>query len=89
MLALFGAQNTETIALHFLWFTARSVPLSLAILGGALIGALLSLLVGLTDRVRRASKRGDLRRPRGRLEARVAQPQPTAASAEHARRVAP
>ncbi len=32
VLVLLGAQNTETVTLHFLWFTARSMPLSLALL---------------------------------------------------------
>jgi uncharacterized integral membrane protein len=47
VLALFGVQNTETVARHFLRFPARSTPLALAVLGGAVIGALLSLLAGL------------------------------------------
>src|SRR5581483_11817646 len=85
-LALFGAQNTEPLTLHFLWFTARSVPLPLAMLGGAIVGALLSLLVGLPDRARRAVTRGDLTRRRARREAR---PQTASASAERVTRVAP
>jgi uncharacterized integral membrane protein len=86
MLALFGAQNTETITLHFLWFTARSVPLPLTILGGAVVGALLSFLVGLPDRVRRAIMRGGLTRRRTR---RGAHPLAAVASAEHVTRAAP
>ena len=45
VLAIFGAQNTEAVTLHILWFTAHKVPLSLTILGGAVIGAVLSFFV--------------------------------------------
>lgn len=79
VLALFGAQNTETVTLHFLWFTARSMPLSLAILGGAVIGALLSFLVGLPGRFRRVLTRGDLKRQNARQETQIAQLHATAA----------
>lgn len=73
VLALFGVQNTEAVTLHFLWFTARAMPLSLAIVGGAVIGALLSLLVGLPGRVRRAVTTGDLTRQNARQEQKIAQ----------------
>jgi uncharacterized integral membrane protein len=85
-LALFGAQNTETMTLHFLWFTTRSVPLPLAMLGGAVVGALLSFLVALPDRARRTIARGGLTRRRARREAC---PQTASASAERVTRVAP
>jgi uncharacterized integral membrane protein len=85
-LALFGAQNTGTVTLHFLWFTARSVPLPLAILAGAVVGALLSFLVGLSVRARRAIARGGLTRRRAR---RWARPQAASTSAERVTRVAP
>lgn len=85
ILALFGAQNTETVTLHFLWFTARSMPLSLAILGGAVIGALLSFLVGLPGRVRRVLTRGDLKRQNARQETQIAQLHATAADEKAAR----
>lgn len=53
VLALFGVQNTEAVVVHVLWFPARSMPLSLAIVGGAVLGALLSILAGLPARFRR------------------------------------
>ena len=73
VLALFGAQNTEAVTLHVLWFSARAMPLSLAILGGAVIGVVLSLLVGLPGRVRRALTGGDLKRRNARQEKKIAQ----------------
>jgi uncharacterized integral membrane protein len=72
VLALFGAQNTEAVTLHFLWFTARAVPLPLALLGGAVMGALLSVLVGLPGRLRRAFTAGDLKRQNVRQETQIA-----------------
>lgn len=80
VLAVFGAQNTEMVTLHFLGFTARALPLSLVILGGAVIGALLSFLVGLPGRVRRAVRGGDLTRRSARQESTIAQLQATAAA---------
>ena len=78
VLALFGVQNTETVTLHFLWFSARAMPLSLAIVGGAVVGALLSLVVGLPGRVRRGLKGGDLRRRSARQQSEIARLQATA-----------
>ena len=80
VLAVFGAQNTELVTLHFLGWTARALPLSLAIVGGAVIGALLSFLVGLPGRVRRAVRGGDLKRQSVRQETTIAQLQATAAA---------
>jgi len=80
VLALFGAQNTEAVTLHFLWFTARAMPLPLAILGGAVIGALLSFLVGLPGRFQRARTGGDLKRQNARQGAQIAQLHATAAA---------
>src|SRR5690348_14993884 len=59
LLALFGAQNTETVSLHLLWFPARPMPLWLSILGGAVIGVLLGFLVELPSRLRRARSGSD------------------------------
>ncbi len=73
VLALFGAQNTEAVTLHFLWFTARAMPLSLAVVGGAVIGAILSVLIGLPGRVRHAVTAGDLTRQNARQEQKIAQ----------------
>lgn len=78
VLVLFGVQNTEPVTVHFLWLTARAMPLSLAIVGGAVIGALLSVLVGLPGRVRRAVTAGDLTKRNVRQEKKIAQLQATA-----------
>src|SRR5579871_5894106 len=79
VLALFGAQNTETVTLHVLWFSVRALPLSLAILGGAVIGVVLSLLGGLPRRGRRALTGGALKRQNARQEKTIAQLHATAA----------
>ena len=80
VLAVFGAQNTEMVTLHFLGWTARALPLALVILGGAVLGALLGFLVGLPGRVRRAVRGGDLKRQSVRQETTIAQLQATAAA---------
>ena len=86
VLVLLGAQNTETVTLHFLWFTARSMPLSLALLGGAAIGGLLALLVGLPNRVRRTRMGREFKRHNARQQTQIAQLQATAAAEEQAAR---
>ncbi len=50
-LALFGVQNQELVALHFLWFTAHALPVSLAILAAAVLGLLVGLLLALPGRL--------------------------------------
>lgn len=89
VLALFGAQNTEPVTLHFLWWTARAMPLSVAILGGAVIGALLSFLVGLPGRFHRARAGGDLKRQNIRQETQIAQLHASAATDKNASRTPP
>jgi uncharacterized integral membrane protein len=82
VLALFGAQNTEAVSLHFLGFTTRAIPLSVAILGGALLGALLSVLVGLPGRIRLGFARGSLSRQNVRQQKQIAQLHVTDAAKE-------
>ena len=72
VLVLFGVQNTAPITLHVLWFTLRSIPLAVAILGGAVMGALVSLAVALPGRLRHALTVRALRRQVARHEAHMA-----------------
>lgn len=51
MLALFGVQNEDQVALHFLWFSSRALPVSLAILAAALLGVLIGVLLMLPGRI--------------------------------------
>src|SRR5436305_14732086 len=80
VLALFGAQNTEAVTLHFLWFSASAMPLSVAILGAALLGPLLRALVGLPGRVQRPRREGGLPRQAPRRAAPLAKPPDSAAT---------
>lgn len=61
-LALFGAQNQDPVALHFLGFSSRLVPVSLAILAAAVVGLLVGLLVMLPGRITTGRIAGRLQR---------------------------
>ncbi len=61
-LALFGAQNQDRIALHFLWFSSRALPASLAILAAALLGVLVGVLLMLPGRIASGHTARGLRR---------------------------
>ena len=61
VLATFGIQNPFPITLRFLQFQSSAVPLYLVIMLSALIGILLSALLGIPERVQR---RLELRRLR-------------------------
>ncbi len=61
-LALFGAQNEDQVALHFLWFSSRTVPVSLAILGAAGVSLLVGLLIMLPGRLTARRIAGRLQR---------------------------
>jgi len=61
-LTLFGAQNQDPVALHFLGFSSRLVPVSLAILAAAVLGLLVGLLVMLPGRITTGRIAGRLQR---------------------------
>jgi uncharacterized integral membrane protein len=61
VLVAFGAQNTQSVTLHFLVFKAPSMPMVLALFAAALLGALLALIVSAPDRFRRMRERRGLR----------------------------
>ncbi len=66
VLALFGAQNQDRVALHFLWFSSRPLPASLAILAAALLGLLVGVLLMLPGRI---ASGHTARGPRVRIDA--------------------
>ena len=70
-LALFGVQNQELVALHFLWFTAHALPVSLAILAAAVLGLLVGLLLALPGRLAAGHTARRLTRAVARRDAQV------------------
>jgi len=46
-LALFAVENQELVTLHFLWFTAHALPMSLALLPAVVLGLLAGILLAL------------------------------------------
>ncbi len=88
-LALFAVENQELVTLHFLWFTARALPMSLALLVAVVLGLLAGLLLALPGRLTVGRREKRLRRNVGRLEAQ-ATPVTTSAptlGATHATRI--
>ncbi len=70
-LALFAVENQELVTLHFLWFTARALPMSLALLAAVVLGLLAGLLLALPGRLTAGRREQRLRRNVGRLEAQA------------------
>ncbi len=70
-LALFAVENQELVTLHFLWFTARALPMSLALLAAVILGLLAGLLLALPGRLTAGRREKRLRRNVGRLEAQA------------------
>ena len=56
----FGAQNTQTVTLHFLMFKVPSAPLVLALFAAVVLGALLGWIVSAPGRFRRMRERHHL-----------------------------
>jgi len=78
-LALFGVQNQELVALHFLGFTAHALPVSLAILAAAVLGLLVGLLLALPGRFARGRTATRLKRDAAHRNAQVTQAAATTA----------
>ena len=57
-LALFGAHNQDRVALHFLWFTARALRASIAVLAAGLLGVLVGVCSCCRVGSRAATRRG-------------------------------
>ncbi len=72
VLALFGAQNQDRVALHFLWFSSRPLPASLAILTAALLGLLVGVLLMLPGRIASGHTARGLKRDVADRDARAA-----------------
>ncbi len=70
-LALFAVENQELVTLHFLWFTARALPMSLALLAAVVLGLFTGLLLALPGRFTAGRREKRLRRNVGRLEAQA------------------
>jgi len=70
-LALFAVENQELVTLHFLWFTARALPMSLALLAAIVLGLLAGLLFALPGRLTAGRREKRLRHNVGRLEAQA------------------
>lgn len=81
-LALFGAQNQESVALHFLGFTARALPVSLAILAATLLGVLVGVLMMLPGRIVSGHTARGLRRDVARRDAQATRVTASAPTAE-------
>ena len=79
IVVMFGAQNTQTVTLHFLMFKVPSAPLVLALFAAVVLGALLGWIVSAPGRFRRM-------RERHHLEGQVVAQEraATAARTEHA-----
>lgn len=71
VLALFGAQNQDRVALHFLWFSSRALPASLAILAAALLGVLVGVLLMLPGRIASGHTARGLKRDASDRDARA------------------
>lgn len=69
VLVVFGAQNTQAVALHFLMFKVPSMPLVLALFAAVLLGALLGWIVSVPGRFRGMNERRGLR---GQVKANIA-----------------
>jgi uncharacterized integral membrane protein len=61
VLVVFGAQNTQSVTLHFLMFKVPSMPLVLALFAAVLVGALLGWIVSVPGRFRGMQERRGLR----------------------------
>ncbi len=70
-LAIFAVENQGLITLHFLWFAARGLPMSLVLLAAIAFGLLIRLLLALPGRLTAGRREQRLRRNVGRLEAQA------------------
>jgi uncharacterized integral membrane protein len=68
VMVIFGAQNTRPVTVQFLSYTSGEVSLSLVIVIAALLGAMLSVLLGLMSTIPRTLRERSTRR---KLEART------------------
>ena len=60
LLVVVGAQNTQSVAFHFLFWETRSMPVMLALAIAVLLGALLAWIVSIPGRYRGMRSHRDL-----------------------------
>jgi len=72
VVAVFAVQNSAPTSVHFLWFNAEGVPVSVLIIVCAALGALVTVLLGLTREVRHLWGRRSARRTIGSQEKQLA-----------------
>src|SRR5437764_1103484 len=73
IIALFAVQNSSPTAVHFLWFSAEGVPVSVLILICAALGALVTGMLGLGREVRHQLRQRAQRRAVTSHEKRLSQ----------------
>ena len=61
-LVILGAQNTQSVSLHFLMFDVGAVPVVVILLASVLAGAILGWIMSVPGRFRGARVRRDLER---------------------------
>ena len=61
-LVILGAQNTQSVSLHFLMFDVGAVPVVVILLGSVLVGAILGWIISVPGRFRGARVRRGLER---------------------------
>lgn len=69
--ALFSAQNTQTVSVRFFSYASEATPLALVIICAAMSGGLLVWLAGLWGALRRRLQIRKLSQERSRLESRA------------------
>lgn len=72
LLAIFGLQNLEPQRVNFLNFSSGEIPLALVIFTSALVGAILTFLIGLRGRIHSSLELRRKERRLRQLEAEVA-----------------
>ena len=71
--ALFAVQNTTPVAVSFLWFQVPQLAVSVLVLVCTLMGALLTILVGIGRELRRALALRSLRHQVAASDRRIAE----------------
>jgi uncharacterized integral membrane protein len=73
VIALFAVQNSSPTTIRFLWLSYEGVPVSVLVMICALLGALVTLMLGLARELRLGWGRFRTRRAHGALERRLAE----------------
>lgn len=73
VIALFAVQNSSPTTIRFLWLSYEGVPVSVLVMICAMLGALVTLMLGLAREVKLGWGRFRARRAHGSLERRLAE----------------